>query len=226
LIARGLRCDTALVTARRIRLDNDQRRSQLIQLGIELFSSHAYDDISIDDLAARAGVSKGLLYHYFDGKRGFYLETLRAASQHLLDLTEPDPSLDPLDQLRSAIDAHIRYVRDYGAVYVTVHRGAMSVAPEVRAILEAHRDAVVRRITRGLGISRPRALLRSALRAWIAMLEGASLDWLDHRDLEPEVLRELLVAGYLAVCNQVHARDPKAYPSTGIARRAPGPRGR
>jgi AcrR family transcriptional regulator len=214
------------VTARRIRLENDQRRSQLIQLGIELFSSHAYDDISIDDLAARAGVSKGLLYHYFEGKRGFYLETLRAASQHLLALTEPDPALPPLDQLRSAIDAHIRYLGDYGAVYATVHRGAMSVAPEVREILEAHREAVVRRITKRLGISRPRALLRSALRAWIAMLEGASLDWLEHRDLEPEVLRELLVGGYLAVCAQVQARDPKAYPSTGIARRSPGARAR
>jgi AcrR family transcriptional regulator len=214
------------VTARRIRLENDQRRSQLIQLGIELFSSHAYDDISIDDLAARAGVSKGLLYHYFDGKRGFYLETLRAASQHLLELTEPDASLDPLEQLRSAIDAHFRYLRDHGAVYVTVHRGVMSVAPEVRAILEAHREAVVRRITKRLGISRPRALLRSALRTWIAMLEGASLDWLEHRDLEPEVLRELLVAGYLAVCGQVHTRDPKAYPFTGIAGRTPAARGR
>jgi hypothetical protein len=117
-------------------------------------------------------------------------------------------------------------VRDHGAVYVTVHRGAMSVAPEVREILEAHRDAVVRRITRRLGISRPRALLRSALRAWIAMLEGASLDWLEHRDLEPEVLRELLVAGYVAVCQQVHARDPKAYPSTGIAHRPPAARAR
>lgn len=205
------------MTARRTRLENDQRRAQLIQLGIELFSRQAYEDVSIDDVADQAGVSKGLLYHYFEGKRGFYLETLRAASHHLLELTEPDTSLEPLDQLRAAIDAHIRYLQDYGAVYATVHRGAMS-APEVREILDSHREVVVRRITKQIGVSRPRALLRSALRAWIAMLEGASLDWLEHRDLEPEVLRELLVAGYLAVCAQVHHHDPKAYPPTGIAR--------
>ena len=205
------------MTARRTRLDNDQRRSQLLQLGIQLFSSQAYDDVSIDAVAEQAGVSKGLLYHYFDGKRGFYLDTLRAASQRLLALTEPDPALGPLEQLRAGIDAHIRYLRDHGSVYATVHRGAMGAAPEVREILEAHREVVVRRITKRLGIHRPRALLRSALRAWIAMVEGVSLDWLEHRDLEPEVLREMLVAGYLSVCQQVHARDPKAYPATGIA---------
>jgi len=214
------------MTARRTRLDNDQRRSQLIQLGIEMFSTRAYDDISIDDVAERAGVSKGLLYHYFDGKRGFYLATLRAASHRLLELTEPDPALGPLEQLRAGIDAHIGYLQEYGSVYATVHRGAMSVSPEVREILDEHREVVVRRITKRLGISRPRALLRSALRAWIAMVEGASLDWLEHRDLEPEVLRELLVAGYVAVCEQVYARDPKAYPPSGIARAGATARGR
>ncbi|HTV25107.1 MAG TPA: hypothetical protein VMG12_40715, partial [Polyangiaceae bacterium] len=165
-------------------------------------------------------------YHYFEGKRGFYLETLRAASHRLLLMTELDPALGPLDQLRASIDAHIRYLSEYGSVYATVHRGAMGVAPEVREILDAHREVVVRRITKRLGIARPRAILRSALRVWIAMVEGASLDWLEHRDLEPEVLREILVAAYLNVCQQVHARDPRAYPATGVAASKASPRGR
>jgi AcrR family transcriptional regulator len=69
--------------ARRIRLQTDTRRTQLLDLGMDLFAARAYEDIAIDDLAAAAGISKGLLYHYFRGKREFYVETIRAASLKL-----------------------------------------------------------------------------------------------------------------------------------------------
>src|SRR4051794_2922845 len=67
----------------RVRLDLDKRRAKLLDLGIELFSRQTYEDMSIDDLAAEAGISKGLLYHYFRSKRDFYVETVRAASRRL-----------------------------------------------------------------------------------------------------------------------------------------------
>jgi len=91
---------------RRIRLQTDTRRAQLLELGMDLFAARAYEDIAIDDLAAAAGISKGLLYHYFRGKRDFYVETIRAASLRLRRLSEPDPKLLPVARLRASIDAH------------------------------------------------------------------------------------------------------------------------
>ena len=48
----------------RARLLVDERRAQLLALGLRLFAEHSYDEVSIDELARAAGVSKGLLYHY------------------------------------------------------------------------------------------------------------------------------------------------------------------
>ena len=70
-----------MATARRARLSTDARREQLVAFGVEMFSERPFDDVSIDDIAAAAGISKGLLYHYFPSKRDFYVETVRAASQ-------------------------------------------------------------------------------------------------------------------------------------------------
>jgi hypothetical protein len=62
---------------------------------------------------------------------------------------------------------------------------------------------------KNLGISRPRPVLRSALRAWIAMVEGASLDWIARREVERDALRELLVSGYIAILEKAFQLDPK-----------------
>lgn len=199
-----------VVAERRVRLDLDKRRAQLLELGIELFSKHAYEDISIDEVAETAGISKGLLYHYFSSKREFYVETLRAASRRLQLLTMPDPGLPPAAQLRAAIDAHLRYIQEHGPVYNAVYRGGISIAPEVLDILEEHRNVIMRYFLRTMGISKPRPLLRTAIRAWIAMVEGASLDWIANPSVTRDELRELLVAGYAAVLAKTTELDPRA----------------
>jgi AcrR family transcriptional regulator len=194
----------------RVRLDLDKRRATLLDLGIDLFSRQAYEDISIDALAAEAGISKGLLYHYFRSKRDFYVETVRAASRRLQLLTMPDPGLAPAERLRAAIDAHLRYIQEHGAVYVAVYRSAVAIAPEVREILEEHRNVIVRYVLDAMEVSRPKPLLRTALRAWIAMVEGASLDWISNASVSRDELRELLVAGYAALLAKTLELDPTA----------------
>jgi AcrR family transcriptional regulator len=195
---------------RRVRLHLDKRRAQLLELGIDLFSKHAYEDISIDGVAEIAGISKGLLYHYFRSKRDFYVETVRAASRRLQLLTTPDPALPPAARLRAAIDAHLRYIQEHGAVYTAVYRSGVAIAPEVREILEEHRAVIVRYFVEGMGVSRPRPVLRASLRAWIAMVEGASLDWIANATISREDLRELLVAAYVALLAKTIELDPKA----------------
>jgi AcrR family transcriptional regulator len=195
---------------RRVRLPTDERRKQLLKLGIELFSTQPYDEISVDGVAEEAGISKGLLYHYFRGKREFYVETIRAASLQLRELTEPDQALPPLARLRAAIDAHLRYVDQHGAVYAAIYRGGLAIAPEVGDVLEEHRKVVMRWFLSNMGVTRPRPALRTALRAWIGMVEGASLDWISHHELKLGELRELLIAGYFAMLNKAAELDPRA----------------
>jgi AcrR family transcriptional regulator len=194
----------------RVRLHLDKRRAQLLELGIDLFSRHAYEDISIDDVAEAAGISKGLLYHYFDSKREFYVETVRSASKRLQLLTVPDPGLPPAAALRAAVDAHLRYIQEHGPVYSAVYRSGVAIAPEVHDILQEHREVIVRYFLNALGVGKARPVLRTALRAWIAMVEGASLDWIADPSVSRDDLRELLVAGYVALLGKTIELDPRA----------------
>ncbi|CAN5917892.1 hypothetical protein BH11MYX3_BH11MYX3_28310 [soil metagenome] len=60
-----------------IRLDNEQRRAELLAMGVAAFAKRHYDEVSIDDLAAKAKISKGLFYYYFPTKRDLYIAGLR-----------------------------------------------------------------------------------------------------------------------------------------------------
>ena len=187
----------------------DKRRAQLIEMGIDLFSRHAYENISIDGLAESAQISRGLLYHYFGSKRDFYVETVRAASRRLRLLTAPDPELPPAARLRAAVDAHLRYIQEHGAVYSAVYRSGLAVAPEIQSILEEHRAIMIRYVLQAMGVTKPRPLLRAALRAWVALVEGASREWISNPSITRVELRELLVTVYAGLILKTLEIDPK-----------------
>src|SRR3979490_1877901 len=93
------------------RFSVEERARSLLELGLELFSSRPYDDISIEEIARTAGMSKGLLYHYFPSKRDFYVACLRAASVQRRRLMRPDPRLPAAEQVRSSLSIYLDHVR-------------------------------------------------------------------------------------------------------------------
>jgi AcrR family transcriptional regulator len=182
-----------------MRLRPDDRRAQLLGLAVRMFTARPYDDFSMDELATAAGVSKGLLYHYFPSKRALYLEVLRVAASELLDLTQPQPGLPPAQQLRAALTAYLAYVRQRADAYRAMLRGGIGNDPEVAEVAEDVRRAFRERILDGLGIPQPSPRLRTTITGWVGLVETASLDWLEHGDLDRERLVELLVDGLAAL---------------------------
>src|SRR5438067_1523101 len=87
----------------RVRLDVDERRTQLVELGLRHFGARAYDDVSIDAIAEAAGISKGLLYHYFPTKRAFYVATIREAASRLVASTETADDVPPMAHLNAGL---------------------------------------------------------------------------------------------------------------------------
>src|ERR1700751_773430 len=77
------------------RLENDERRRRLLQLGADVFTRYAYDEISMAQIAREAGISKALLYHYFPSKQDFFRATLANAMEDLRRRNEPAPGLGP-----------------------------------------------------------------------------------------------------------------------------------
>jgi AcrR family transcriptional regulator len=203
----------AVKVAHRARLEVDARRAQLIALGLEQFSGRAYDEVSIEDVAHAAGISKGLLYHYFPTKRDYYVATLREAASQLLSLTETSSDLAPLERLSAGIDAYLDYVERHGPAYAALMRGGIGSDPEVAAIVDGTRAAFVDRLVSESPIASPSPTLRMAMRGWLGMVEATSLEWYVGRAIPRAVLRDLLAAMLPNVVQlgvQLSAAPPRA----------------
>jgi AcrR family transcriptional regulator len=173
------------------RLDVDERRRQLLELGTELFTRHAYDELSMAAIAREAGISKALLYHYFPSKQAFFQATLTEKAQELAARTEPDPAKPPLEQLAASVDAYLDWVQANADGYAKLLRSAGS-APEIRELVDGVRTATAQRILEGLGAGAD-ARARTAVNGWLWFMDGVCLDWIAHRDLERDTVRALLL---------------------------------
>ena len=172
------------------RLENDERRRRLLDLGADLFTRNAYDEISMAQIAREAGISKALLYHYFPSKQDYFVATLATGVEELRARVEPDPDLPPTEALPAAVDAYLAWIEENAQAYEKLMQSAATV-PEVRELVEGVRAATVARILEGIGATEPAA--RTAVRGWLWFMDGACLDWIAHRDLErPQLLGLLL----------------------------------
>jgi AcrR family transcriptional regulator len=185
------------------------RRSELLATGKRLFSARAYDELSIDDIAAEAGVAKGLLYYYFGSKRGFYVAVIEEAADELRRRVELDSSLAPSDRLAHGLDAYLDFVEDSPEGYRALMAGGIGADPEVRAIVARERRRFLALIVDGLtGDGGPTPALRIALEGWFSFIEGACLEWLDRGGLEREALNRVLLHALAGALNAVRAVDP------------------
>jgi AcrR family transcriptional regulator len=175
------------------RLQVDERRRQLLELGGRLFAAHSYAELSMARIAREAGISKALRYHYFPSKQDFFVATLQQGAEEIARRTEPDPALPPFEALAGSVDGYLGWIEDNEAAYRRLMEGAGSV-PEVKSLVEGIRDTTSGRILAGLGAGDPPPpRLRAAVRAWLWFMDGAVLDWLEHRDMSRAELRDLLL---------------------------------
>jgi AcrR family transcriptional regulator len=189
------------------RLDVDERRRQLLEAGARAFTERAYDEVSMSDVARAAGISKGLLYHYFPSKRDFFTATLAAAATELAAVTEPDPEKTPVEQLSGSIEAYLAWIEENAAGYRRLLESAGS--PDVRSLIEDVRERTVERIVEGVSEGKPRPAVRTAVRAWLWGMDGAILDWLDRRAIARDQLRDLLVATFVGALGAAGHVDPR-----------------
>ncbi len=194
------------------RLDVAERRRQILSAARRLFSERHYGSVSTADIAEEAGVTRGLVHHYFGGKRALYLEVVRS-------LLELPPGLfaaeiaagDRETALRAAVERWLDVAERGGGVLLAAH-GAQGFGrdPEVEAIFDATRertaDQVIEILHPGRSPRRASAELRSAVRAYAGFVEAATFDWLRGGALTRAQLRELLVGGLLALDDEVVPR--------------------
>ena len=176
------------------RLGVEERREQLLALGTELFARHSYDELSMAEIARRAGVSKALVYHYFPSKQRYFEATLERGARELEGLTRPPESGEPLERLSASIEAFLGWIETNAVAYSKLMQSA-TTGSEVRGLVERVRADTARQILEGLGQGPdPAPTVRTAVTGWLWFMDGACLDWVERRDMSRAALRDLLVA--------------------------------
>jgi AcrR family transcriptional regulator len=187
----------------RSRLAPDERRSQLLDLGVRLLASRSLDELSIDLLAEEAGISRGLLYHYFGNKHAFHEAVVRRAADDLIAQTAPPADGDPLERLQVSLAAYVDYVLANFEGYVSLLKGAAGGNEALRAIYEEVRGVLSERIFTEQDFSGdPEDVLiadtprnRLVVRGWSAMTEELVITWgTDQREGRAGVTRQQLLA--------------------------------
>ncbi|KAA1419124.1 TetR/AcrR family transcriptional regulator [Nocardioides humilatus] len=169
-----------MTAATRTRLTPEQRREQLLELGLELFAGHTIEDISIDRLSEEAGVSRGLLYHYFGSKQGFHEAVIQRAADDLVAVTAPPEDDDPIVRLLASLAAYVDYVIANHAGYRSLVRAAAGGNEEVRGIYERARGQMIDRTFETPGVEvfiEDTPITRLVVGGWVAFVEDAVLAW-------------------------------------------------
>ncbi|MEI2654168.1 MAG: TetR family transcriptional regulator [Microthrixaceae bacterium] len=189
------------------RLNPDDRRAQLVDAGLHLLKSTPLDGVSAPAVAAAAGVSKGLVFHYFPSQRELQAAVASAAADELLDMfSSIDPALDYVAQLRAGIESFISYIEQQPASYAAIARDAGS-DDLLRHVFERTRDAIVVIVSNVVGLDQPTPVMRLYLRGWIAMVEETTLQWVLHRALtQAELVDYLQSSAFDLVARAVRAR--------------------
>ncbi|UPZ32493.1 TetR/AcrR family transcriptional regulator [Streptomyces sp. LRE541] len=195
------------------------RRAELIVIGRKLFADTSYDALSMDDIAKQAHVAKGLIYYYFRSKRGYYLAIVEDSVAELVSRAAGGLELPPEERVHRTIDGYLRYAEHNQAAYRTIISGGVGFDAEVHAIRDGVREAIVETIAEGAyGRRKVGPLPRAALLGWLCSVEGATLDWIDHRGLSRDLMRELLVKMLGGTMRAVEELDV-SYPAPQAARR-------
>ncbi|UJB43983.1 TetR/AcrR family transcriptional regulator [Streptomyces sp. A1-5] len=212
------------------RLSVEQRRSQLLAAALGLFAQRAPEDVSLDDVATAAEVSRPLVYRYFPGgKQQLYEAALRSAADEL-EQCFAEPESGPLTQrLGHALDRYLTFVDQHDAGFSALLQGGSVVeTSRTTAIVDEVRRAAAEQILRHLGEPEPSPRLRTTVRMWISTVEAASLIWLDEDKRHPDAstgstgaagaalpaalraeLRDWLVDHFVALLTATAARDPQ-----------------
>lgn len=189
----------------RRRLSTGERREQLLCVGARLFSESPYDDVWIEQVAEIAGVSRGLLYHYFPTKRDFFAAVVERESARMLRMTAAAPGVPLREQLTAGLDAYLEYVSAHAHGYRAFHRADAAGDQAVRRVYRRALAAQERQILAALdadpefGPLARRADVRLAVRGWLAFTTAVCLEWLRGSELTRAQVRDLCARALLGV---------------------------
>lgn len=196
----------AAVAPRWQRLEHDERRTQILDVATRLFSDRGYAGVSTEQIAGAAGVTRGLLHHYFGSKRDLFLEAVRViVHTPMVPVAGPNPSRSIQDVISESVDQWLTFVeRNRRAWFAALSAEGFGRDRSVERIVDEARDDTVQRIIDVLCLPDPATpVLRTVLRSYSGLAEQASREWLVRQQLTRDETHALLSTALLALVRDV-----------------------
>ncbi|MGY4957057.1 TetR/AcrR family transcriptional regulator [Streptomyces nigrescens] len=191
----------------RRRLAPAERRSQLLDTGAQLFAAKPYDEVLMEEIAERAGISRALLYRYFPNKRDLFAAVYQQAADRLLTRTELDPARPVGEQLRAGLDAHIDYFAANRNTVLAANR-VLAGDPVIQTVITDELTELRRRLLDSTGLGDgPGEPVSAALMGWLVFVRTLCVDWLTHQTFSRTELREMCVGALLGALRPVMDPD-------------------
>lgn len=189
------------------RLEPDERREQIFTCAADLFGARPYTDVSTSDIAARAGVARGLINHYFGTKRELYLAVVRRA------MTVPHFAVELLPEgpLDRRVDAAVGWFLDMITkqekmwLAATAPEGIGRDTEVERILSDADRESADR-VLEAVGVDPDDNRwneLNALVRAYGGMVKAAGREWLVRGALSREEVHLLLSKSLLTLIGEV-----------------------
>jgi AcrR family transcriptional regulator len=198
----------ATAAPRWIRLEPDERRHQILAVARRLFSERHYSAVSTSEIANEAGVARGLLHHYFGGKRELFLEVVRSMLRMPSDLFgDQEPGRDRDESLAQAVDRWLEMVdRNRGTWLATVGAGGFGHDPELEAIVEEGREEIADRLISLLregDSSSASGELRAVVNAYGDFAVRIGVEWVRNERLTRQQAHDVLTQGLVQLVDEV-----------------------
>jgi AcrR family transcriptional regulator len=195
------------------RLEADERRDLILAAARRVFVKASPAHGSTSEIAREAGVTRGLVHHYFGTKRALYLAVVADLASTLPDLVRTDVGELPPEQMAEAnVTSWLDSVERERELWLAL-LGVELVGrdPEVEALMSDARDAVIDRMTRNQARgAEPTEELRLVLRIYLGAAEAAAREWALHGRASREQVHAVLKGTLLAMVGQVLPTVPAA----------------
>ncbi|WP_116243953.1 TetR/AcrR family transcriptional regulator [Nocardiopsis sp. FIRDI 009] len=177
-----------------------ERREDLIRTALHVFARRPPGEVTPEEIAEEADVSRALVYRYFPNMAELRREALAKAMDELITRLVPPPDLPLLDQLRFGLRSFIAFADSYAPAYAALLNGGSMVATEeTEAEIDRVRDATVLLVLERVGVTAPSPRLVLALRCWNSVVETAVMHWLRERGMTADALADWLLDQLVAM---------------------------
>ena len=188
---------TVKAAAPRVRLDPAVRRRQILAAAQRLYADRPYDRVSTAELAAAAGVARGLINHYFENKRELFLEAMRDS---VMMPEVPLPDLDgrsTAERTRITVEWILDAATTYGQAWVNASGAAnLHGDSDIQAIVDEADDRAARLVLDAIGLPDD-AALRARLRPMAALTKAVCREWLQRQTFTRDEAATLLTSSIL-----------------------------